>query len=59
VELREKRGWSQRELGRRANLSGTCINKVENGTRKMTLETAVKVAKALNVSLDELAEIKK
>ncbi|QDY89671.1 helix-turn-helix transcriptional regulator [Arthrobacter sp. UKPF54-2] len=37
-ELREERGWSQAELGRRANVSRTFVIDLESG--KSTVETS-------------------
>ncbi|WP_426975371.1 helix-turn-helix domain-containing protein [Pseudarthrobacter sp. O4] len=37
-ELREERGWSQAELGRRANVSRTFVIDLESG--KATVETS-------------------
>jgi len=57
VELRKKRGWSRNELGRRSGLSGVGIGLIERGKRNMKIDTAVKIAKALGVTLDDLVEI--
>lgn len=54
VELRSEKGWSQRELGRQAGVTGRCIGLIEAGKRRMYLDTAVKIAKALDVTVDEL-----
>lgn len=37
-ELRDERGWSQKELARRANVSRTFVIDVESG--KVTVETS-------------------
>lgn len=53
-ELMEKKGLSQAELGRRAGMSRSVINNLLRGIRNPSLLTALTVARALNVSLDEL-----
>lgn len=53
--LRENRGWTQAELARRAGTTRVSVNKWEDGTRGLTLHSAVQVADALGVSLDVLA----
>ena len=56
--LREQRGLTRPELARMAGIRVSAIHAVETGTRygrRLTLETGVKLARALNVSLDFLA----
>lgn len=53
--LMDQKGLSQAELGRRAGMSRAVINNLLRGTRNPSLLTALTVARALNVSLDELA----
>ena len=52
--LMDQKGLSQAELGRRAGMSRAVINNLIRGTRNPSLLTALTVARALNVSLDEL-----
>ncbi len=47
--LRHKRGWSQEELGARANLHRTYIGAIERCEENVTLQTVDKLAKALGV----------
>ena len=47
--LREARGWSQMELGHRADRHFTFVSQVERGERNVTLMTIQKLAKALDV----------
>ncbi len=54
ARYRELRGWTQTELGRRAGIAPASISHFETGQRTPTLETLMKVADALTVSLDRL-----
>ena len=47
---------SQRELARRLSLDETTLSKVLNGTRVLSAELVVKLAEALGVSCEELAQ---
>jgi len=54
-KLREAKGLSQEKLARLADVANNTIVKIEAGkNQNPTLETLRKVAKALNVSVDEL-----
>ena len=57
TEVREGRGWSQRELGRRAGISGAAISKLESGATEPTNDTIVKVARALGESPEDLLRL--
>ena len=46
----KRRGWSQRELARRAGLPQASVSKSLTGERNATADTCVKVAGALDVS---------
>jgi transcriptional regulator with XRE-family HTH domain len=53
--LREQRGWSIRELSRRANVRQATLSEIESGKRRdMTTETAKRIALALGVGVDFL-----
>ena len=53
---RAKRGWSVRELARRAAVSPGAVSKLEGGSRvSPSLELGKRLAKALGVTLDYLA----
>ncbi len=53
--LREVKGLSQEKLARLADVANNTLIKMETGENKNpTLETLKKVAKALEVSVDEL-----
>jgi transcriptional regulator with XRE-family HTH domain len=52
--LREARGMSQGELGKHLNTSRQAIHAYESGISQPTLALAIRLADALDVSLDEL-----
>ncbi len=52
---RNKKGWSQEKLAREAGISYQAVIKIERGyIRSPRLDTILKIAKALGVSLDDL-----
>ena len=54
-ELRKKAGWSQQKLAEKTGLSYSVVTKIEQGAAKQpTIQTVVKIADALGVTLDEL-----
>ena len=54
-KLRNKKGWSQERLAREAGISYHTLIKIEQDRiRNPKLETIIKLAKALGVSLDKL-----
>ena len=52
--LRKARGWSQEELGERADLSYKFVGEVERGAVNPSLESLAGIANALNVEVSEL-----
>jgi transcriptional regulator with XRE-family HTH domain len=52
--LRDRKGISQEELAHRAGLSRTGMGFLETGKRWPRLDTLMKVADGLNITLDEL-----
>jgi len=52
--IRKKRGLTQKELARKIRVSQACISRIELGVDDPSLSTFVKIAKVLNVSLEEL-----
>lgn len=52
--LRERRNLTQAELGRRAGLRSASVSHFETGQRVPSLETLVKLADALAVTVDVL-----
>ncbi|OGW79954.1 MAG: hypothetical protein A3G33_05100 [Omnitrophica bacterium RIFCSPLOWO2_12_FULL_44_17] len=60
VELREKLGVTQTELGKRIGVSQPFIARIENDeASNLSLETLVKIANALNAQLDIQIHINK
>ncbi len=55
----EERGWSMRELARRAGLSPTTISDVINGSARPGLEFYRGVSRAFQVPLDDVLRIAK
>jgi len=54
-KLRDKRGYSLEKVARIADLSLNTIVKIENGVNQNpTIETLNKIAKALEVGVDDL-----
>lgn len=54
-QLREKKGLSQEKLARLADVSNNTIVNIESGKQtNPTIETVSKIAKALDVSIEEL-----
>jgi transcriptional regulator with XRE-family HTH domain len=55
VTLRKQKGWSQEKLAQEAGISYNTLIKLErNGIKNPKIETVIKLADALNVSLDKL-----
>ena len=53
--LRNQKGWSQEKLAREADISYHTVIKLEQNINKNPrIETVIKMADALGVSLDEL-----
>lgn len=52
--IRKKKELSQEELSFRAGLHRTYISDIERGSRNVSLENIEKIAKALNISKEEL-----
>lgn len=54
LETREKRGFTQAELGKQAGLPSTTISHFESGSRKPSFDNLRRLTKALAVSTDYL-----
>ena len=60
VKLRKQKGWSQEKLAVESDISYNTIIKIERGgIKNPKIETVIKLAKALSVSIDDLAGINK
>lgn len=54
-QLRNKQGLTQDELARKADLPYTTLTKIEsNVITKPSIQTVVKIAKGLEIGIDEL-----
>ncbi|MFD1507609.1 helix-turn-helix domain-containing protein [Georgenia yuyongxinii] len=54
--LRVAQGWTLEEMASRARLSQSTLSRIENGQRRLSLDTLVTLARALDTSLDQLVE---
>lgn len=55
AKIRKQKGWSQEKLAQEAGISYNTLIKIErNGIKNPKIETVVKLADALKVSIDEL-----
>jgi len=55
--LRKKRKLSQEKLARLTDISLNTLTKIESGfTKRPSIQTIKKIAKALKISIDELVE---
>lgn len=53
-DLREQKGWAQKDLAEKSGISRVMIGKYERGEAVPSIEAAKKIADALEVSLDYL-----
>lgn len=56
--IRMEKGWTQEMLAEETELSLAAIQKIEAGQSGSRLETLIRIALVLEVSLDSLADIK-
>ena len=54
ILVRKRKGLSQADVGKRININGDAYGRYERNEVKPTIEMAVKIALALEVSLDYL-----
>ena len=52
-QVRDRRGWSLRQLGERSGVSYVTIQRIEAGTLSPTVATLEKLAAALGISVRE------
>jgi len=53
-KLREAKKMSQAELAKKANISQAAVHYIESGQKSPTLKVLTKIAKALEVELEDL-----
>lgn len=53
-ELRDYHGISQRELARRIGVGKTTISEIERGDRLPNVLTAIRIARALETTVEEI-----
>ena len=53
-ELRMQKNWSQEQLADKVFLDRTAINKIEKGTRNITIDELILLSDALNITIEEL-----
>jgi len=54
--LRVAQGWSLEELAQRARLSQSTLSRIENGQRRLALDSLATLARALDTTIDQLVE---
>jgi len=55
AKIRKQKGWSQEKLAQEAGISYNTLIKIErNGIENPKIETVIKLANALKISVDEL-----
>jgi len=57
AKLRAMKGLSARDLARRAGLADETVTRIENGHNAPTATTIGKLARALEMDFDELADL--
>ena len=58
-QLRNQKGWSQEALAHKAEIDRTYLPGIEAGKRNVSIVVIEKLAKALNVELTEIMNLKK
>jgi transcriptional regulator with XRE-family HTH domain len=58
-KLRKAKGWSQEELAKRVGLHRTYIGSIERTERNISLINAMRIARTLNVTVNDLIGEKK
>lgn len=57
--LRESKGWTQEKLAQQAGISYQTLIKIEHGgIRNPRMETLIKIARALNITIDKMVDYK-
>jgi len=58
LETLKHKGWSQKDLATKMNVSAQQINKIVKGQQNLTFETVAKLEEALEISLMEIIDYK-
>lgn len=53
-QVRKAKGWSQKELAKKCEVSMSFLGHIERGTRIMSLETFASICRVLEAGADEL-----
>ncbi|MDJ0909656.1 MAG: helix-turn-helix transcriptional regulator [Woeseiaceae bacterium] len=53
-DLRAERGWSQKELGQRLEVSRQSVNAIETGKYDPSLPLAFRIADVFNLRIEEI-----
>lgn len=56
VELREERGWTQKEVASKLNISQRAYSHYENGSRNVSFEMLVDIASLYGVGVSFFAD---
>jgi transcriptional regulator with XRE-family HTH domain len=56
ARIRNERGLSQDTLAEKADLDRTYVSGIERGVRNPSIKAALRIAKALNISIGDLCE---
>jgi transcriptional regulator with XRE-family HTH domain len=54
VDARKKKNMSQEQLASKSEIDRSHMGFIEQGRRKPTLSTLIKIAKSLNITLEQL-----
>lgn len=57
-EIRLKKNISLRELEKKSGISKSHLNAIERQEKEATISTLIRIAKALDVQIDELYKVK-
>ena len=55
-EKRKEASWSQEKLAEKANLSTVFISRIERGVESPSVDSLVKIARALKISVRDLVD---
>lgn len=55
-KLRKKAGWTQEKLAEKADLHPVYISQVERADRAITIDSLIKITKALGIKLKDVVD---